>query len=289
MQQYNWKVTPEESGMRLIAFLQKKLGSSFSARRIKQLLESNRCTINHRKERFGSAIVGNGDQISLMLDVQAKSSSVKPQILYEDDALLILDKPAGTPSESDHLLISKDLRLVHRLDRDTTGALIFAKSDQIFNAMLSLFKQRQVHKEYLAIVDGSPKENQGIIDNYLGEIHRYQGQKIWGEVKKGLHAITEWVCEKRSPSAALLRCIPKTGRTHQIRVHLSSIGHPILGDYHYAKTFRCTFQPNRVLLHASMLSFPHPEQQEKIVKATAPLPSDFKNAIQLLFYEDSHR
>lgn len=291
----HWEVSSTESGMRLIAFLLQKLDNQYSARHLKQLLEKNQCTVNDRVERFASTTVGTGDQIALSISNPLPKSSAlssPAQILYEDNELLIYNKPAGIACENEKFQFLKSgsyLALVHRLDRDTTGALIFAKSQDVFEKMVLLFKKRLINKEYLAIVDGVPKMNQGLIDNYIGEIHRYQGQKIWGEVKKqeGQQAITTWQCERKGSQSALVRCSPKTGRTHQIRVHLSSMGHPILGDFHYAKKFRCSYQAPRCMLHAWTLSFPHPTET-KAIKIHAPLPDDFKKAIEQLFghYED---
>lgn len=287
-----WEVSSDESGMRLVAFLQKQLGSDYSARRLKQLVEKNLCKVNGRVERFGSATVGTGDKVTLEIEEMPPRLVIDPsQLLYEDNELFIYNKPAGIASDSDQLLnaLSKDkfLKLIHRLDRDTTGALMFAKSEAVFERMVQLFKTRQIKKEYLAIVDGIPKSDNGKIDNYLGELQRYQGQTVWGEVdkRKGLRAITTWQCEKRGKNTALLRCFPETGRTHQIRVHLSSIGHPILGDHQYGKTFHCAEHMPRCMLHAFRLCFPH-QTQEICVKA--PLPEDFKKAIKHLFesYED---
>lgn len=297
-----WEVSADESGIPLLTFLQKKLGFEYSGRFVKKLLEKSLCTVNLRTERFGSSIVGTGDKITLAIDDPAQIAPsqilIDPsKVVFEDNHLLIYSKPAGIASDNEklHAVLMHGkpyLGLVHRLDRDTSGALIFAKSQKAFDGMLSLFKKRLINKEYLAIVDGVPQDTQGLIDNYLGEVHRYQGQTIWGEVeqKKGLQAITAWKCERRGKDAALLRCFPKTGRTHQIRVHLSGIGHPILGDHQYGKKFRCSYRPTRCMLHASVLSFPHPCGGNE-VKIRAPLPEDFRSAVEHLFgdYEDFNR
>ena len=117
--------------------------------------------------------------------MQAKASTTEQstsQILFEDKNLLIYNKPVGIPCENEKFQFLKRgvfFELVHRLDRDTSGVLVFAKTQQAFEGMLSLFKERQVSKEYLAIVDGVPKQDQGLIDNFLGEIQRFQGQTIW--------------------------------------------------------------------------------------------------------------
>lgn len=290
-----WKVDSAESGIKLIAFLQKKLGDQFSARKLKHFVEKNLCTVNGRVERFASITVGRGDEIELSIEnfqeKPSKSFANTIEILYEDNTLLIYNKPAGIVCENENFLFLNKgkLALVHRLDRDTTGALIFAKTQQAFDAMTELFRNRLVNKQYLAIVDSVPKEKQGTIDNYIGEIHHYQGQTIWGKVNKnkGLHAITTWKCEKQANDAALLLCMPKTGRTHQLRVHLNSMGHPILGDFQYCRKFHCAYNADRCMLHAWKVSFPHPFEK-KMIDVAAPLPEDLKKAIVKLFgsYED---
>lgn len=288
-----WKVSLEESGMKLQAFLKQKLGETLSARQIKQAIENKFCTVNKRLERFASALVGAGDLIELKLDSATSQVSTvaipkfePSRILFEDEDLLIYDKPPFIASDNEKFLLNLKrtlpyLALVHRLDKETTGALIFAKNETALTQMLELFKQRLVNKIYLALVDRCPEKSNGIIDNYLGELKRYQGQTLWGSVpkSKGLHAITAWERLRFNQQAALIRCFPKTGRTHQIRVHLSEMGCPILGDFQYGKNFQCNFRPARYLLHASEISFIHP-RTGKNISAASPLPSDFLAAIE---------
>lgn len=282
-----WEVSSTESGCKLQAFLKVKLNHKFSAKQIKQAIENNKCLVNGKTERFASYTLGTGDKITWLLDTAKKPSQEigfeTQRVLYEDADLLIYDKPAGIASDNIKFLKRNlpYLSLVHRLDLDTTGALIFAKNEQSLQAMIQLFKKQLVQKEYLAIVDGVPSKSAGIINNFLGKIHSYEGQTLYGEVTKGLSAITEWRLESKNIDVALLRCIPKTGRTHQIRVHLSGIGHPILGDYQYGRHFRCSYRPHRYLLHAFLLQFPHPSTGKE-VKVMAPLPNDFEEVCNTL-------
>ena len=176
------------------------------------------------------------------------------------------------------------LKLVHRLDRETTGALILAKQAAVFDLFVKQFKTFQVEKRYLTIVDGIIEEKKGIIENYLGKKKVYAGQTIWGAVSSpsGLYACTEWKCLKKGDKVSLLTCIPKTGRTHQIRVHMAEMGHPILGDFQYGKIFQSTYHPSRYLLHAEEIRFLHPLTGE-VLCVNAPVPDDFKEALQKLF------
>jgi 23S rRNA pseudouridine955/2504/2580 synthase/23S rRNA pseudouridine1911/1915/1917 synthase len=170
------------------------------------------------------------------------------------------------------------------LDKDTTGALILAKQDAIFDAMVQQFKTKEVQKAYLALVDGVPQKESGTIENYLGKLKTWQGQSLWGAVdpQQGLHALTHWKRLRKGPQCALVECIPVTGRTHQLRVHLAGMGHPILGDKQYGGGFRCPYPAQRTLLHAARLSFKHPVTQAPLM-VEAPLPADFNNAIAALW------
>lgn len=274
--------------MALGSFLKSKL-PEISARQIKRGIEANLCRINDRVERFASAIVGTGDSISFYPE-EIKKTVKKPSvhlsnaILYRDDAVIVINKPAGIASDSEELKMqvlvhAKNAALVHRLDRDTTGLLMFACNSTSLKKMEELFKLRKVTKTYLALVDGHFEKKQGRLDTFFGKKHAYEGQTLWGSQKTGLRAVTDWQVERQGRSAALVRCHPETGRTHQIRVHMSELGHPILGDYQYGRSFNCSYRANRCLLHAWRLSFEHPVLHQ-IIEIEAPLPADFQKAIE---------
>ena len=136
----------------------------------------------------------------------------------------------------------------------------------------------------MAIVDGQIERASGIIDNYLGKKREYAGQTLWGAVKpsEGLAAVTEWQCLKRGELASLVACFPKTGRTHQLRVHLADLGHPILGDFQYGKDFQCPYRSPRILLHAEEIGLRHP-QSGAWMEFHAAFPEDFQQAKDELF------
>lgn len=286
-----WTVTPEESGIKLLSFLKNKLGESVSTKQIKRAIEEHSCLINERIERFSTTQLGTGDQVSLQKDIAPKKRSKQllfenERVLYEDDFLLIYNKPDRVTSDDPAFIKAihaycDSLILMHRLDRETSGALLFAKSSIVQSKIIALFKNHSVKKGYLALVDGIPKKTHGTIDNFLGEKHRHQGQVSWGQVsnEKGLRAVTEWKILQHGKDSSLLACIPKTGRTHQIRIHLSEMGHPLLGDFQYGKTFSCMYRPSRHLLHAYSLSLPHP-CKETVITVCAPLPDDFISTIK---------
>lgn len=287
-----WIVTSQESGWKLLAFLSHHLEGKHSSRFLKRAIEQNSCQINGRTERFASTLLGEGDLICLHLEQTSSSSShqfEESRILYEDDILLVYNKPAGINCDEKgivHLLKGREpsLQLVHRLDRDTTGILLLAKGELVFDKLVDQFKQFQVKKCYRAIVDGVIAQSEGIVENYLGKKQAYAGQTIWGAVaeSRGLYACTEWQRRKTGGAASLVACFPKTGRTHQIRVHMAEMGHPVLGDYQYGKHFKCLYRPSRYLLHAEEIQILHPITG-KSLHLIAPLPEDFKMAQQQLF------
>lgn len=287
-----WIVNQEASGSKLLSFLMQHVEGEYSARSLKKLIENNCCEINGRTERFASTFLGVGDRVSLHLEVTRLPSHKIPEpsrVLFEDEALLIYDKPAGINCDEKGILqlwkpTLPALQLVHRLDRDTTGVLLLAKQPRIFDELVGQFKQFQVEKSYLAIVDGIMNESKGIIENYLGKKQAFAGQTIWGSVasSKGLYACTEWERLNQGKMASLIACHPRTGRTHQIRVHMAEKGHPILGDFQYGKQFQCLYRPSRILLHAEKIRFEHPLTGIKL-QIAASLPEDFKIAQQKLF------
>lgn len=280
MNELSWRVLRREAGMRLLQFLREKCPDAPSVKALKRAIDAKLCTINGKVETFSSHILKENDQIVFQL-LPSKAKE-KISILYEDEELLILNKPVGVIS--DRRLLNRHfpqyrqkLRLAHRLDKETSGVLILVKNPSAEEKMAALFKERKVHKIYLALVDKPVKQEKGVIDNYLGKKHSYQGQTIYGAVdkKRGQHAITYWKCLKKTKEASLLQCEPHTGRTHQLRVHLNEMGHPILGDTQYSKQFYCSWRPRRNMLHAYSVTFIHPSTGKKI-HVIAPIPADFK-------------
>ncbi|MBA2367964.1 MAG: RluA family pseudouridine synthase [Candidatus Protochlamydia sp.] len=287
-----WVVSSSDSGVKLIVFLKDRLSEKFSSRHLKRLIENNACQINGRVERFASTLLGRGDRILLTLETSPVSPffQFEPgRILFEDDVILAYDKPSGLACEPKEILTltksyHSSLSLVHRLDRYTTGVLLLSKNRETLDYLVGQFKELQVKKTYQAIVDGLMEKPKGTIENYLGKIKKIPGQTIWGAVKSahGLYAYTEWTCIKKGNGASLLVCFPKTGRTHQIRVHLAGIGHPILGDHQYGRHFECPYPASRYFLHAESIEFHHPVTG-KLIKVRSNLPEDFKRAKRELF------
>lgn len=238
---------------KLAPLLQEKVGGSRKG--IRKLLEQNSCRVNGKVERFGSSLIAKGSVIEFTEEKALPKAEWT--LLFENESLKVFDKPAGwvCSEENCKKTFSGELYLAHRLDKDTTGALLFGKTKEIREELMDLFRKREVEKEYLALVDGHPREDTFSRKTYLCPKKSFDGQTIYGSGPKGKLAITHFqVLEKRKDSS-LVHCFPVTGRTHQIRVHLSELGHPILVDRQYAKFFRSTIRSSRPLLHSFRLNF----------------------------------
>lgn len=282
-----WLIIGEDIGKKLNLFLSDRLGDRYSARALKRALEENRCQINGRVERFASTVLSRRDHVTLDLEGFSEERS-RPtidlsRVLYEDGDLLVYNKPSGVNCDVEGIVALltpsyPGIELIHRLDKETTGVLLFAKNQETLDLMVLQFKERRVKKYYLALVDGVLSQRKGTIQNYLGKKSFFHGQTLWGEVSKnegGLLAHTDWELVRQGKSAALVRCFPLTGRMHQLRVHMSEMGHPILGDFQYCKQFRCSYRPARCMLHAYEVRFNHPKQKGKAIVVRAPIPADF--------------
>lgn len=286
-----WKVKLDQEGIRLSDFLRENLPKHLSAKAIKRHVEANRCLVNGTPERFASKRLMAGDRVKFDIDDLGSATSQSfeaHRILYEDEDILLYNKPAGLTCDAQGILKALKVHgsyiLVHRLDKETSGVLLLAKNSEIEKTLLTMFRQRQIHKRYLSLNDGYPKDYEGVIKNYLGKVGGYSGQTIYGAVpkEKGEEALTVWKLKKASKNVSMIETAPETGRTHQIRAHLKGMGHPILGDYQYAKKFRTIIRPLRVLLHATSLTFKHPRTGEHL-SVEAPLPDDFKAVMKEVF------
>jgi len=275
-----FKVEPIDHGITLLAFLKKMCPDVSSVKSLKRAIEAKECLVNGRVEFFSSYKLMKGDVVELRTLKASSHEDASIETVFEDADLLVINKPAGLVSDAEGIAqkigYTGSLSLIHRLDKDTSGLLMLAKSPKMQQAMKDLFSKKLVQKYYLALVDGSISKKSGVIDNFLGKKGSYQGQTIYGAVseKEGERAITNWRHLEKGLRCCLLLLEPKTGRTHQLRVHLKEMGHPILGDYQYSKTFVCQVLPSRQMLHAWCLHFIHPITKEEL-QIIAPPPDDF--------------
>jgi 23S rRNA pseudouridine1911/1915/1917 synthase len=238
---------------------------------------------------------------------ETKQTELKPvaiplDVIFEDKHLVVLNKPAGMVVHPGigtgedtmvHALLAhcagelsgiggvERPGIVHRLDKETTGLLVVAKNDAAHRALADQFASRTMHKEYVALVSGVPKTDSGSIDRSISRHPVHRHRMTTGE--GGRPSRTDWTVEKIFAGlVALVRCRIHTGRTHQIRVHLKSLGHPVLGDATYGwKQNPALPVPPRIMLHAEHLVFSHPVNG-KTMDLTAPLPVDFKKLLAAL-------
>jgi 23S rRNA pseudouridine955/2504/2580 synthase len=291
----SWTVSDEDSGQRVQRALVDRFDGKYSGKEIKKAIERNALEVNGVQERHASRRLVISDHVVFDTSIMSLAEPVKTlsfdkqSVLYEDDHILIYNKPAGIVSVIGGLLTvlqqyNPSLKNVHRLDKDTTGAIIFPKNDEVKDLLIECFRAKSLEKTYLAVVDGVIEEQSGTIDRPIGKLYNKDGHTLWGikPVKKGgLDAITMWEVLSRGMLATLVECSLITGRTHQIRIHLSDMGYPIIGDIRYGSVFEGSYQPIHQLLHAWKLSFKHPISGKKI-HVEAPLPDEFRRAIERL-------
>jgi RluA family pseudouridine synthase len=250
-----------------------------SRKQARRLIDEGYCSINGHIQKLANTVVFSGDQIEVVIHEKEESSL---EILYEDEWLCILNKPVGMivdPITIDQLL-GQRVYLVHRLDKQTSGLFIVAKDLKTQKYFENKFRKREVKKGYLAVVDGRVKPSHGLIEKPL-EKKKGETPKF-GVSPSGKSATTLFRVVLSSHSASLLFLRPLTGRTHQLRVHMASLDHPILGDHRYASQFGCSWKAPRYLLHAWKIAFVHPEF-EKELSWTARIPSDMISALKALF------
>ena len=237
-----------------------------------------------------------------VVQAELKPVDLPLNVIFEDKHLIVLNKAAGMVVHPGigtgedtmvHALLAhcagelsgiggvERPGIVHRLDKETTGLLVVAKNDAAHRALADQFASRTMRKEYVTIVSGVPKTDSGSIDRSISRHPVHRHRMTTGE--GGRPSRTDWAVEKKfGEFAALVRCRIHTGRTHQIRVHLKSLGHPVLGDEVYGwKQSPGMPVPPRIMLHAEHLVFTHPVSG-KIMDLTAPLPADFKKLLAAL-------
>lgn len=265
-----------------------------SDRLITKLKKANKIYLNSLPT-YTKKSVTVGDTVSVLIDFEEDNSNIVASniplnIIYEDDYLLVLNKPAniaihpsilhfynslsnGVKFYFDKLGLKKKIRIVNRLDRNTSGIVIFAKNEYIQECLIKQMKTNEFKKEYLAIAKGILESKSGTL-NF--PIARKEGSIIERTVTSdGDSAITHYDVVKEFNNLSLVHIVLETGRTHQIRVHFSHIGHPILGDTLYGSPSELI---NRQALHSYKLTFIHPVTK-KVLSLEAPLPNDIENII----------
>ena len=232
------------------------------------------------------------------LELKVEAEDIPLDIVYEDKDVIVVNKPQGmvvhpAPGNYNGTLVNallyycKDLSsingiirpgIVHRIDKDTTGILVVAKNDKAHNFLSDQLRDHSMKREYFALVEGRIKEDNGVIDKPLGR-NKKDRLKI-GIIPDGRRAVTHYEVLERFNSTTLIKCVLETGRTHQIRVHMASIGHPLVGDplYGFKKQ---KFKLEGQMLHAKTLGFIHPTTKE-YMEFTSELPGYFKKLLEKL-------
>lgn len=242
---------------------------------VKRLIDGRRVKVRGAPATISTRKVHPGDTITV--DATPFERRAEITVLFEDPSLLVIDKPAHVTCTADDLISkcphSHSLFLVHRLDKETSGVMILARTQSAKLDIEKQFQERKVHKKYIAMVKGIVEDEKGLIQNTIGKIGERGGQPIHGPLRppEGKTAITSWTLLKTGEQFSSILCEPSTGRTHQLRVHLAGIGHPILGDKLYADTVDGL---DRHLLHALSIQFSHPITGT-LLEFTSPLPSAF--------------
>lgn len=314
--------TSADAGKRLDAYLAEQI-EGWSRSRLQRLIENGDILVN-TKEAKASYKVREGDEIDVDLTEQPAAKfepeNIPLDIVLEDEFLAVINKPAGMivhpgagvsngtlanalayhfgvgvselhggDERSEIQNLRSKIGIVHRLDKDTSGLIVVAKDEQTHEALAEQFRAREVYKSYVALVHGNPQENSGTIDRPLAR-DRWHRTKMT-VAANGRSALSIWKVKKRFEKFALLDVEIKTGRTHQIRVHLASINHPVVGDATYNEgrdntiadhdMRRAVESLNRVFLHAEKLSFTHPKTGER-VELVQPIPRELTDLLENL-------
>ena len=293
------KIIIADKSERLDVFLSEKLDKTRSA--VKKLVDDGEITVGGNKVKAGR-VLKNGEEISVnipdpvKLDLEAEN--IPLDIIYQDKDIAIINKPQGMTVHAGNgthgstlvnaLLYHLDslsgingvIRpgIVHRIDKDTSGLLVVAKNDAAHLSLSEQIKNKTCHRIYLALLEGTVKQNDGVIDTFIGRSDK--NRTMMAVKDSGRRAVTHFKVLKRYKEFTFAEFKLETGRTHQIRVHCKYIGHPIVGDpvYGYEKQ---KFKLNGQLLHAWKLELTHPSTGERM-SFEAPLPDYFQAVLQKL-------
>ncbi|MBU3759873.1 MAG: RluA family pseudouridine synthase [Candidatus Omnitrophica bacterium] len=294
------QVPGDKAGIRIDVFLAESYGEILSRSQVKRLISEDKITVMgksvtaHYKIKAGDLIRISRQETR---DFQARAEDIPLEILYEDESLIVVNKPAGMvvhPAHGnyEHTLVNALLfhtgklsesddtmrpGIVHRLDKDTSGVMVAAKNDRAHRFLARQFKEHTIERVYHAVVRGVVQHEEGLCEEPVGRAFLNR-RKIIIRPTGGKDARTFFRVTRRYRDASLLEVRPQTGRTHQIRVHMSFLGHPILGDALYGGTSAAI---SRQALHAKILGFVHPVTRERMLFETE-LPEDMRKTLALL-------
>jgi 23S rRNA pseudouridine1911/1915/1917 synthase len=302
MNDIRFQITAENAGARIDTKAAEISG--FTRSKIQRLIEQGLLKVN------GLAVRPNyrtrpGDDVLIIFPEEAHlliPEDLPIDILYQDDFIFVVDKPPGmvvypaAGHRSGTLMnavafhsrklasVGGPLRpgVVHRLDKDTSGVMIVALDDRAYISLVEQFRQRTIKRKYIAMVYGVLKGQEGEISLRIGRSESDR-KKMSTKVRRGKEAVTVWKVMERLKGATLIEVSLRTGRTHQIRVHFASVGHPVLGDRTYGRKTSVETGGRKIvfprqMLHAALLGFIHPATNE-YMEFVSPLPEDFENCL----------
>lgn len=292
----------EDQQMRLDKYLSEQFPEQTRSY-LQKLIKDGEVTVNGKNVKTGYQL-SKGDEVCVNIP-EPKELDVEPQkmdldIVYEDEDVILINKPKGmvvhpAPGHTTDTLVNGLLYhckdhlsgingvarpgIVHRIDRDTTGILIVCKNDMSHNSIAAQLKEHSINRRYRALVHGNIKEDTGTVERSIGR-HPIDRKKMAINEKNGKPAITHYTVLERFGNYTLIECKLETGRTHQIRVHMTSIGHPLVGDEVYGPA-KCPFKLQGQCLHAMVLGFVHPRTGE-YMEFSAELPEYFEELLRKL-------
>ena len=302
MEEYRYTAYEADEGLRVDRFVA-ELNEEISRSYLQKLCKEGLLSVNGKPVKV-SFRLSDGDEVCLHVP-EPEPLLIEPEdiplsILYEDESLLVVDKPKNmvvhpSAGHTSGTLVNAVLYhcrgqlsgingvmrpgIVHRIDKDTTGALLICKTDEAHQALASQLKEHSITRRYRAIVRGNLPDEEGVIEGPIGR-HPVDRKKMAINHKNGKPAVTHYKVLERFGSDTYVECVLETGRTHQIRVHMASIGHPLLGDEVYGSG-KCPFRLQGQVLHAMILGFEHPVSHA-YMEFTAPLPDYFTELLQKL-------
>lgn len=301
MKQINFEVLSEDADSRIDRYLAQQMPDQ-SRSFLQKLIREEQITVNGRPVKANYRLQPEDQVLVIVPDPQLPDilpENIPLDILYEDSDVLVINKPKGMvvhPAAGHYTNtvvnavmyhcqgnlsgINGVMRpgIVHRIDRDTTGAIVICKNDQAHQSLAQQLKEHSITRRYRAIVWNNLKEDEGTIDRPIGR-HPVDRKKMAVNEKNGKTAVTHYRVLERFGRFTYIECRLETGRTHQIRVHMASIGHPLLGDEVYGPSGKQPFRLQGQCLHAMTLGFLHPSTGE-YVEFEAPLPEYFTQLLK---------
>ncbi|KAF5071547.1 Ribosomal large subunit pseudouridine synthase D [anaerobic digester metagenome] len=306
-EEFYYLIEEAEAGLRVDVYLSGKF-PGISRSQVQRLIEDDRLLVNARRVKSSHKLKA-GDEVEFELppavELKVEAQNIPLEIIYQDEYLAVINKPVGlvvhpAPGNEHGTLVNAllyhltDLSsvngvirpgIVHRIDKDTSGLLVIAKNDEAHQALSKQLADHSMTREYVALCEGLVKTDQGTIDSPIGRDPR--NRLRMGIVPNGRRAVTHYTVQQRYQDMTLVRLRLETGRTHQIRVHMASIHHPVAADPVYGfKKQRVKYQGQ--MLHARLLGFLHPRDGQPM-EFSVPVPEEFRLVLEKLAAEKAGR